>query len=680
MSVSSSSYTRKRDVKLPEKYFDINNYTTLNAYRDLLSYILKEDICPLPSEIADDLNPKPWVTVQYQKATKNYIDHFKAKPRYFTQYPNFTIIYGVSLASALGSANKDESNALWDYTNQILSSLKILPDEKLLDIFIPAAIGKVYNDDSFQTQFINILVEKYSITTFFPHYITFLQSVVETKKINRYHISIVTKIVTTYSIDSHDLEALKGVIDSLKMESFPGVQSQVKLLKQALMEFESEQFNYQSSFSPRENSQLMKRSPARSVSSRHSFLSGASSFAAPSARSISPEILEEILENAESGTFESSTGILNEARAQLERLKEFPRNRSFEPLFNLALETYKKRDTTDEEKKHIYLLMTSLNTLCNPIELLNIYLKNQNNKKYQGDFLEQCYQHFLKTSGVSEIVSKTTKLPVSLVVQSELAPRKDIEFAFTCLNYWESSYDGVRRVWELIKNEPEIDINEYFDPLDFTQKCFLITGLRAHMMDDNLESLEPVIEKLDSRMMNETKSARVAREAQIVGEKMSELIKTETPKMRNYRSPAGSSRSSSRQTPSRLDSSHSSRYGDYSKYETGSRFGNLKHLDGTKFDSSSRVSSSAYKSDLLKDLPSDRSSRITPRKFSLANQDKSDFMMKTPNSRVLSKPPSSSSKASVNVALSRNTVTAEVRAKVLARTANAKTPVRQTHV
>ena len=69
------------------------------------------------------------------------------------------------------------------------------------------------------------------------------------------------------------------------------------------------------------------------------------------------------------------------------------------------------------------------------------------------------------------------------------------------------------------------------------------------MIEEGLQQFEPLIEELDTRMMNETKSARVAREAQQVGEKMTELIKTETPKMNKYKS-ATSSRKSYKGTSS----------------------------------------------------------------------------------------------------------------------------------
>lgn len=176
--------------------------------------------------------------------------------------------------------------------------------------------------------------------------------------------------------------------------------------------------------------------------------------------------------------------------------------------------------------------MTDINTLCDPTEMKNLYHKNRDNRHFSISFLERCYQHFKQTSSSKTLTPKD--LPISLVVQNEFTPRKDIEFAFTCLSNWESSYDGVRRIWELIKNEPDIDLNDYFDSLDFTQKCFLIAGLNSNMRDDNMDNLAPIINDLDNRMMNETKSDRVQREAQRVGEKMNELIKNETPKIRRF--------------------------------------------------------------------------------------------------------------------------------------------------
>ncbi|KAK8889124.1 hypothetical protein M9Y10_033868 [Tritrichomonas musculus] len=297
-------------------------------------------------------------------------------------------------------------------------------------------------------------------------------------------------------------------------------------------------------------------SPARSVSSKsskHSIVSNASSYAAASAKSVSPEILEELLDTIENNAnlyLTHPIELLEDLRIQLERLKEFSKKRSAEPLFNLVNNTYRHSQTTTDEKKQLYILMTNINTVCDPNEMKDLYHKNRDNSRFSKHFLERCYQHFKQTSSSKTLTPKD--LPVSLVVQNEFTPRKDIEFAFTCLSNWESSYDGVRRIWELIKNEPDIDLDDYFDSLDFTQKCFLIAGLYSNMRDEKMENLQPIIEDLDSRTMNETKSDRVQREAQRVGEKMNELIKTETPKIKRFndststsfiRSPASSTSS-----------------------------------------------------------------------------------------------------------------------------------------
>lgn len=158
-----------------------------------------------------------------------------------------------------------------------------------------------------------------------------------------------------------------------------------------------------------------------------------------------------------------------------------------------------------------------------------------------------------QTSQISSSYEKIMKDSLaSSTIQDEFVPRKDLEFAFTCLSNWESSYDGVNRIWELIKNEPDIDLDDYFDSLDFTQKCFLISGLNAHKDDEKMESLAPIIDRLDDRITNETKSDRVQRAAQLVGEKMSELIKTESPK--NNRIRESNSGASLRSSPPSISS------------------------------------------------------------------------------------------------------------------------------
>ncbi|OHT12079.1 hypothetical protein TRFO_03693 [Tritrichomonas foetus] len=76
-----------------------------------------------------------------------------------------------------------------------------------------------------------------------------------------------------------------------------------------------------------------------------------------------------------------------------------------------------------------------------------------------------------------------------------------------------------------MKNDPESDINEYFDMLEFTQKSFIVEGMRNIMKEEKNEAkMKVVIDMLENRMMNETKSDRVVKEASEVSEKMNNII------------------------------------------------------------------------------------------------------------------------------------------------------------
>lgn len=252
-------------------------------------------------------------------------------------------------------------------------------------------------------------------------------------------------------------------------------------------------------------------------------------------REVSPEALGELLDSIDDHNYRSASQILSEINAQLERLKEFPSERSFEPLFNLAMKTFTNPKLSTDQKDKVYLLMTSVNSFCDPESLLNFYLKcsKKSDEEYPKDFLERCYQHFLKTCHPNEKLPSNTNIPISLVSSEAPEPSKEILFAFACLNKWESSYDGVKRIWEVIKRKPDIDITENFDQLIFTQKTFLVEGLRNYLEEEqgeqhaneiNFDEQEKAVSRLENRMLDETRSERLNRNASEVTEKMDQII------------------------------------------------------------------------------------------------------------------------------------------------------------
>ena len=178
--------------------------------------------------------------------------------------------------------------------------------------------------------------------------------------------------------------------------------------------------------------------------------------------------------------------------------------------------------------------MASINSIYNPVKLLKYYL--QKNSSYENkDFLEQCYQHFLNTTLIKDNNGET--VPVSLTAtMNQSLNNKDIEIAFTCLKKWNSSYDGVRRIWKILKKNPRINVNEYFDQLGFTQKSFLIEGLKNRSLSDakkskdnpklikRIRAVNHIIHLLEKRMLSETKSDRVSRVSLEISTKLDNII------------------------------------------------------------------------------------------------------------------------------------------------------------
>lgn len=511
-----------KDITIPDEYKDFYKIIKENKKTTFLNF-LKSSVCPYTAKIKESILPKKTDTEALKKTFDNFFNFFKAEPNIFNPVP----VYTISLISSLLSFTQDKecfSNSIEFLVNFISNNLPI--SDSVLDILIPVMVVRVPTDDTGKRiDFILYLVESFGVNIVVRHFLDFLDSVDRLGSlVPRLYIQILTNIAGQFALDQK--ESNRALEYANKLLTTNKNTQEAKILIRTLEEYDSEAEN-SSRFgitTPRRLSKSFRSPPQRYKGSY-----------AGSTRAISPEILEELLDSIEEHSYRSASQLLNDINAQLERLKEFPSNRSFEPLFNLAMKTFKNTKSSTDSKDKAYLLMTSVNSYCDPEKLLNYYLEcaSKSDEEYPKDFLERCYQHFLKKSHPNEKLPSSTIIPISLVTSEGPEPSKELLFAFACLNKWESSYDGVKRVWELLKKKPDIDITENFDQLIYTQKTFLVEGLRNYLEEEQVDDptnknnfieQEKAVENLENRMLDETRSERLNRNATEVTEKMDQII------------------------------------------------------------------------------------------------------------------------------------------------------------
>lgn len=573
-----------QDVSIPSDFQNGNEIVTNRKYRQFLQYLLDDSVCPFPQDIANKLIPKPYTTDEFIKKEKAFWELYESNSSLFRRFPLFSLLYIFNISRLIQVTYKDDFVSCIRKINGFVNTIQTAINEKVLDIIIPLTISRISSDDSpVMSEIIMTLIKKFTIPVFLPHFLSSYTALYNMSDLNNFHVNLLTQITQEFTLESEDILEIQSTIDKFTTGrtriALQGLKESLNKQTQEGGEIPASPSRRSGLYSPSQGDGLYspsrrdgmyspsrrdglnspsrrdglyspsgrnslyspsKISPSRSTGSPGSYRGNNSSFLNLSFRSVTPEDFTKLLDDLESSNYTSVMGILNDIKDSLEKLKDFPDNRSVEPLFNLAMTTYREKLITSDNKKQLYLLITSVNNYCDPIQLVQLYLKNQNNKKIANDFLERCYQHFLKTSAIRDKMAEgkanldINELPISLVVQSDIPQRNDVELAFNYLTEWNTSYSGAKEVWRIIKEEPDIDLNPYFDSLQMTQKCFLIEALRSWEEIEDAYYLQEVIDNLEILAQQETKSDRVAREAKDITEKLDEVALIESPKIKKH--------------------------------------------------------------------------------------------------------------------------------------------------
>lgn len=208
--------------------------------------------------------------------------------------------------------------------------------------------------------------------------------------------------------------------------------------------------------------------------------------------------------------------ILNQIYRNLIKYKKIP-NRSIEPLMNICLRTL----TTFPNDYKLTALMQTLNRYHEPASLLQLYLKQAKDQSISKEAIEICYQDFLLRAREKIIL---TDAPQTLAVMQD-DRHEGIQQAFSWLTIWDSSYDGVEMIYNILIEDPTIEIYDDFIRIqDFTERAYLVNGLQYFANHNNSHKLDRIIENLCKMLFDESYHSKVSRSAKQLEEKM-ELIR-----------------------------------------------------------------------------------------------------------------------------------------------------------
>ncbi|EAY20619.1 hypothetical protein TVAG_163150 [Trichomonas vaginalis G3] len=223
---------------------------------------------------------------------------------------------------------------------------------------------------------------------------------------------------------------------------------------------------------------------------------------------------------------------INPTDELLKRIKNYlisatslPANLNIKQLFIESMVAFKR----PEMQQDIYILVSRLHALVNPQDMLDVYLGIRSlmyskRKKINISDVDMHYLSFLRlhSQDLEEGYPQTLD-EVNVDVHNELMS------GFELLTQWDTSYAGIVKIYDVLKQDPTLNILDYFDPIEDPFKSFLITGLDRSASADNFVDLQPTIELLKQRM-DEGNAADILEESMDrLNEKMLDAIAKTSP-------------------------------------------------------------------------------------------------------------------------------------------------------
>jgi hypothetical protein len=116
--------------------------------------------------------------------------------------------------------------------------------------------------------------------------------------------------------------------------------------------------------------------------------------------------------------------------------------------------------------------------------------------------VEQAYQRFRAANHGR--LSDGRMLPYSLQNDEEVSVSTGLEMAMELLEQWKTAYEGVILMWDLIREDPKMEIESRFVKLLISKRCFLVQGMKQLARTDQDRGKEDrlaIIEKLEKYLV-----------------------------------------------------------------------------------------------------------------------------------------------------------------------------------
>jgi hypothetical protein len=367
-----------------------------------------------------------------------------------------------------------------------LSERKAYPAE-LLNVIIPLTHSIRNIDPDMMQDLSNMIIEKYSLSTFLIVFTDFLRAA----DFGSPQIRFLTELIKTSEPSPQDIKLVRETVQAIPRSS---AAREIDALERELQIFTS--------------SPASARTPTQTLPFDQGSHTSGNSMTSPARIKPSRAEMLSLLADVESKyQFDGRRLIVNsnihfdDPLVMLQTLSVnfrkvgFPPDRPFEPVFAFAVDMGCSNEVYSRFCMDILKGIYQIPGKSQAVFDFFRFVSKDTGLNVEPVYLDAQYQNFRRAQ-------KTLRdLPLTL---GEFVPGDisgSIEQAFEWLTKWEMAFDGVKQLWAILKANPRVNFNSRFDTLYFSQKQFLIEGLRLANKEENDgdERLESRIADLEQR-------------------------------------------------------------------------------------------------------------------------------------------------------------------------------------
>lgn len=519
MSVSSrSSYRRKtslagkKDIEIPADLVDSREKTSRIFRHDISKFLcrMKDN---LPVNIKNQLQLRDrYLTVEQMGQAYNSFIPLRTELKRFPTWSSLFVLVATQFDPA------DRAKEALAILTDLITNYEV--DEKIVYCAIPLVWNSPYIDDiALKQQFCSLLVSKYTASKFYHLYVDFVMEL-KPGEHRKAAVLFLEHPIRKFRPGDDELNRIEEMLEYIcnQANSTTGDRTARDQIIAVIDEVHA--------LPEPEPEPVPQKTPRRSIagkwSDKASVRSGVNSASAPDM-----ETLNMYLDHLEMHDVHESDPILKNIYSVLRKLKAFPKERDIKPLVVACLIKFSESEDESATACDSFNILHLLNTLPERgKELLSLYTSSVNNPDIVTGKLERVYQDIRRK------YSSKMQLPITLTAKGHDEVSNEIEHAFTCLAKWESSYDGVQRVWNLFKANPNLNLIRHFENLEFTQKCFLVQGLKMIAPDEIDDAIDNAIMKLENVLYDQSTGDKVREDATVLSQKLTAIQQSPSPHKR----------------------------------------------------------------------------------------------------------------------------------------------------